>query len=472
MTKVVPPLFSKAEKLFSALVEGLPAMLFVVNRKSGAPVFEYVSPGCLELTGYRPEELIGHSSMVKLAYHGDIPKETSFQRMEDRHGASPDSPHFSSIFRIVTAGGQIKWVREMGKILFSENGEQVGIMALAFDCTRSKNVEMLFEQSPPATHMQTWRLGGMIGSSPPMQRLYQRLSLVAQSDAPVLITGETGVGKELAARAIHTLSVPEAPFVAVNCGGHNENLLDSALFGHMRGAFTGAYTQNDGLLAQAGQGILFLDEVGEIPLSMQVKLLRVLDGYGYTPVGGTKSLPCRFRLVSATNRNLEDLLQQGLLRHDFFYRINTLSVPIPSLRERKEDLPLLIDYFLKHFSTPDRDAQLPNHIRLSLQEYSWPGNVRELRSVIHRFLTLGELDINIAASSGTAGTNTPNALNANDANIPTQPLENALAPKEQRDLEALQQALQQCHGSKTKAAELLGIHPRTLARKMKRYKVY
>lgn len=454
--------FEPDESFFRHLVEDLPVMFIAVDRPDGGtPLFRYVSPASLELTGYRPEELIGRSSMLQLSYPGDIPPETSFQRMEDRHGLGPDRPCFQSVFRIITASGRIKWVRELGRVLFDNDGRQKGLLALIVDCTQSKALQFLFEAGQDSQAPLTWRLGGFIGGGEVMQRLYRRLSLVAQSDAPVLITGETGVGKELAARAIHALSMPQAPFVPLNCGGVQESLLENELFGHVQGAYTGATRSVPGLLAQAEGGVLFLDEVGDIPLSMQVKLLRPLDGYGYLPVGSARVATAKFRLICATNRNLDHLLATGAMRQDFFYRIHTLSVRVPSLREHKEDIPLLTDYFLKLFSKPGQETLFPNHVRLTLQEHDWPGNVRELRSAIHRFLTLGELELRPGQAPASAtGPNTPPEGSSFVARS---------AVKQERDIAALRDALARSDGRVEQAAAMLGIHPRTLYRKIKKY---
>lgn len=475
------------QNFFRQLVEDLPVMFIVVDRKNGGtPLFRYVSPACLELTGYRQEELIGRSSMLHLSYPGDIPPETSFQRLEEKHGVTPDRPFFQSVFRIVTATGHIKWVREVGRILFDAAGAQRGIEALIFDCSQSKALQLLFEKGGDTFLPPTWRMGGFIGSSQPMRALYQRLSLVAQSEAPVLITGETGVGKELAARTIHTLSMPQAPFIALNCGGINENLLENELFGHVPGAYTGAGRAAPGLLAQADRGVLFLDEIGDIPLAMQVKLLRTLDGYGYIPVGGTRTQTSKFRLICATNKNLENQLATGRMRQDFFYRIHTLPVSIPPLREHKEDIPLLTDYFLKMFSQPDQEMLFPNHVRLSLQEHDWPGNVRELRNVIHRFLTLGELNLParqpvlpLPDVAGTSGADMPPDARSQNRTEQTPssggmdreklPSDERAAIKRLREIAGLRDALARSGGHVENAAALLGVHPRTLYRKLKKY---
>lgn len=461
------PLFPDPDALFRDLIEGLPVMFIAVDRRGPLPVFEYVSPYCRELTGYTQKELIGKASILSLSYPGDIPGETSFPRMEERHGLSPKSPWFNSVFRIVTKSGRIKWVREVGRILFSPSGKQVGIMAFISDCTTNNTLDFLpFEANmKELPELSGFRgFGGLIGDSLPMLSLYQRLARCAQSDAPVLITGESGVGKELAARVIHELAHKDAPFVAITCGGINESLMESELFGHVEGAFTGAKNSSRGFIGQADGGVLFLDEVGEIPLSMQIKLLRTLDGYGYIPVGSTKTLHSKFRLICATNRDTSRLIADGKIREDFFYRINTLPVHIPPLRAHKEDLPSLIDHFLRLFSPPGKQVLIPNHIRLSLIEHDWPGNVRELRNVIRRFIVLGEL-------SFTSGPEGCSSVPHTKEGHPSRPLPEKHSLKHDRDRQTISDALSRSGGHVAWAAALLGLSERTLYRKLAKYKL-
>ena len=460
------PLFSDSVHLYRKLVENLPVMFIAVDRRQSKPVFEYVSPYCRELTGYTQEELIGRASMLSLSYPGDIPGETSFPRMERRHGVSPAAPWFNSVFRIVTKCGNIKWVREIGRILFSSSGEQLGILAFIFDSSTGSAPALLpFEHQEKGISIPESRsFEGFVGDSRPMLALYDKLSRCASSDAPVLITGESGVGKEVAARAIHSLAHKGTPFVAINCGGINESLMESELFGHAEGAFTGAKGSSRGFIGQADGGVLFLDEVGEIPLSMQIKLLRTLDGYGYIPVGSTRTFHSRFRLVCATNRNTSRLVADGRMREDFFYRIHTLPIHIPPLRAHKEDLPLLIDHFLRLFSPPKQQILIPNHIRLSLIEHDWPGNVRELRNVIWRFIVLGELSF---ASENKFEESPPHQASSSEESC--KPTEEMSRRKRALDQKSISEALARSGGHVARTAALLGLSERTLYRKLAKY---
>jgi len=235
-----------------------------------------------------------------------------------------------------------------------------------------------------------------IGESSEMQKVYRRIMQVAPTDSTVLITGESGTGKELVARAIHNNSQRrESPFVALDCTSLAESLLESELFGHVKGSFTGAVQTKMGLFKVADGGTLFLDEISNISLTIQAKLLRVLQERMVTPIGGTSPIPIDIRLVAATNKNLRTLVAEGAFRDDLFFRLNIIPIDIPPLRERKGDLPILIKYFLKKFS-----AEIGKDIRgiapdayAVLEEYAFPGNVRELENIIERAVVLAEGDI-------------------------------------------------------------------------------
>ena len=232
---------------------------------------------------------------------------------------------------------------------------------------------------------------GIIGRSKPMRQLYQLIKSVAPTDANVLITGENGCGKEIVATAIHESSKrAKGPFIKVNCAAIPTELIESELFGHKRGAFTGAVNDKQGLMELANNGTLLLDEIGDLPLDAQVKLLRVLQDREFRPVGSTKVLKTNFRLISATNVNVENALKDGRLREDLYFRINTLMLPVPALRERPADIPLLAEFFLRKYSAQhgktivayDADA-----LR-ALAGFPWPGNVRELQHVVERAVIL------------------------------------------------------------------------------------
>jgi DNA-binding NtrC family response regulator len=299
--------------------------------------------------------------------------------------------------------------------------------------------------------------GDLVADSPAMRAVLDLVMEVAASDSPVLITGETGVGKEMVARALHAASQRSAgPFVPLNCGGQSESLLESELFGHEKGAFTGAIKARRGRLEMADGGSLFLDEVGEISAKMQVDLLRVLEDKRFTRLGGNQIVKSDFRLISATHRDLAAMVRAGDFRQDFFYRINVISVHVPPLRERPEDIELLAHYFLKRYSkeTGKPVEDISPEAQALLSSYSWPGNVRELKNVMERAVVIarqpmvGKNDLTFLEPGGAAG---PEML--------------SLKEMERRHIQRIVEAQQ---GNLTWAAKVLGVDRRTLSRKLQR----
>src|SRR5262249_1505323 len=235
----------------------------------------------------------------------------------------------------------------------------------------------------------------LVGESPRMKDVYQFLARVARTDSTVLIDGESGTGKELAARAIHkNSSRADKPFVAINCAALTETLLESELFGHEKGSFTGAFAQKKGKLEMAQGGVVFLDEIGELPPLMQSKLLRVIQEREFERVGGVRSISVDIRLIAATNRNLAECVKAGTFRQDLFYRLNVVSITMPSVRERKDHIPLLARYFInKHAQRCKiKPRAMSEEARACLMNYDWPGNVRELENAIERALVLGSAE--------------------------------------------------------------------------------
>ena len=303
------------------------------------------------------------------------------------------------------------------------------------------------------------RLGKIIGQSKLMQRVYGLIQKAADSDANVAIYGESGTGKELAARAIHELSDRKnKEFVTVNCGAIPETLLESEFFGYTKGAFTGAYVDKHGYLDLADGGILFLDEVGELTLNMQAKLLRSLDDGGYVPVGRRKPIKSDFRIIAATNKDLADRVKKGLMREDFFFRIHIIPITLPPLRERKEDIPLLLDHFLKRNNGNGRAVKIPEEIMQMLYDYHWPGNVRELQNVIHRYLAVESLDLLRPPENRPAPVKTESSAQQCHVN-----LQQALEDFEKSLILKILQAHQ---WNRQKAARELGITRNTLFKKI------
>ena len=299
----------------------------------------------------------------------------------------------------------------------------------------------------------------LVGESGKMKEVFQFLGRVSQSDATVLVGGESGTGKELAARAIHRKSARSAkPFVAINCAAIPETLLESELFGHEKGAFTGAATQKKGRLELADGGVLFLDEVGELAPSIQVKLLRVLQEREFERLGGTRPIRVDLRLIAATNRDLDDAVKSGAFRQDLFFRLNVLHLTMPPLRERKEDIPLLADFFVHKYCK--RCGAHPKRIAreaiASMVAYDWPGNVRELENVIERALVLG-------ISDEILPEDLPESLLEREPAPGTKEAKYHVAVKDLKKRLILK-ALEEANGSYTEAAHSLGVHPNYLHR--------
>ena len=309
---------------------------------------------------------------------------------------------------------------------------------------------------------ERYSLENMVGKSSAMQKVYEMVHKVAPTDATVLIRGESGTGKELVAQAIHYLS-PRAnePFVAVNSGALPENLLESELFGFERGAFTGADRRKPGRFELAGKGTLFLDEIGEMSLAMQVKLLRVLQNRQVERLGGTQPIQVEARVICATNQDLETMLREGKFREDLYYRVNVFPIFVPPLRERKEDIPELVRFFLRKHGAADREVQPALLVRL--MEYDWPGNVRELESTVERMLILagnGPLTVDVLPPGFGSHTSRVGGweLEIPDGGLSIEDVERSL----------IRRALQKAQGNKSRAAQLLGITRRRLYSMMER----
>ncbi len=334
-------------------------------------------------------------------------------------------------------------------------------------------------------------LGQIIGSAPSMQRLYKRILSVSASDATVFIQGPSGTGKELVAKAIHQ-SGPRAamPFIAINCGAIPPNLLESELFGHEKGSFTGASSRHEGKFEQADKGTLFLDEITELPLDLQVKLLRVLQERAVVRVGGKEMIPVDARIICASNRDLKSVMARGLFREDLFYRLNVVPIHTPALSERRQDIPLLLSHFLSVFAEKYKkdffDFSIP--AMATLCAYPWPGNVREMENMVERIVVLNEGSVVEAQAlpeeifqtakpaapaparkdgNPAQDKTAPHAAPHNAADLPKLPA----MPLAVAEAQLIKAALTHTRGNSVQAAKILQIGQATLYRKFKRYAI-
>src|SRR6516162_658275 len=311
-------------------------------------------------------------------------------------------------------------------------------------------------------------LDGIIGSSAHIQDVLRMISRLKDTRTPVLIAGESGTGKELVARAIHFRgSMAQTPFVAVDCGSLVPTLMESELFGYEKGAFTGAMKSKSGLFQAANGGTIFLDEIGELPLEMQAKLLRVLQEKEVRPVGSNDRVNVDVRVIAATNRDLEAAYRAGTFRKDLYFRLNVVTVHLPPLRERRSDIPMLVHHFLNRY-VPNTALQVTPAAMKSLLQYDWPGNVRELENCIARAVTLGDqhvIDVQDLPPAIRTEQPTSSELTPQDANSLST---TALAEMEKM---TILRVFEQAHGDKALAGKMLGISRATLYRKLKRYNI-
>ncbi|MEO5957140.1 MAG: sigma-54 dependent transcriptional regulator [Nitrospiraceae bacterium] len=330
---------------------------------------------------------------------------------------------------------------------------------------RLKTVRALRKENLAARHGGFTRDIIVEGPSQAWQTLKTKIAQVAPSNAAVLIQGETGSGKEIAARLLHDLSHrADGPFIAINCGAVSRELLESELFGHAKGSFTGATAAKPGLIAAAEGGTLFLDELGEMPGPMQVSLLRFLDRGEYRPVGSTRTLQANVRVVGATNQDIQELVHQGRFRDDLLYRINTVTVRVPPLRERKEDLPKLIEYILSTLRIPGATTRtLSSEAMQALVTHSWPGNVRELRNVLEGIVLM---------SNGTGLIGREEVVALLPKTRPSlQTGDQTMLSLDEIERLHIQRVLEASGSNKTQAAKTLDIDYKTLLTKLKKYRL-
>lgn len=369
---------------------------------------------------------------------------------------------------VVTAQRDVSTVVEAMKLgahdYLAKPLDENEVLALLQRTLEHRNLvrEVMYLRSEVDRHRD---MGNIIGNSPMMLQIYDLVCHVADTNATVLISGESGTGKELIAQAIHRKSPrSNKPFVAVNCAAISESLIESELFGHERGAFTGAVERHMGKFELADTGVLFLDEIGSLRLDMQAKLLRVLQEREFERVGGSKTIRVDVRIVAAANEDLKQMMQEKMFRDDLYYRLNVIAVQMPPLRDRKSDIPLLAEHFLVKYNTEfNRQIQgISSAAMSSLAHYSWPGNVRELENVIERLVAIG--------SKGIIGMDDlPLDLTSVRDRSVDYILNAGHTLREARDKferQYILKALEKCHWNQTETAKGLGIHRNTLLGKM------
>ena len=453
-----------------ALLDNLPGLAYRETVVDGIPdthrAVSFVSDGVLNLTGYEPGRFMGeeHLGLLDIAHEED--RESIRTAMD---AALREHRRWELVYRIVTAWGEEKWVWEQSSGAFDSSGKLLTIEGLVNDITEKQKKELGIrkENEKLRERLKARCFNNIVGDSPPMHEVFQLIARAGATDDCVVVFGESGTGKELAARAVHECSARcDKPFIAVNCGAIPENLFESEFFGYKKGAFTGALNDRKGCLDRADGGTLFLDELGELSLSAQTKLLRAIEGQGFTPVGGSELHKPDFRIIAATNRNLAERVAAGLMREDFFYRIHVIPIHLPPLRSRKEDIPLLIDYFLNAYPRVGDLPAITGDVMQAFMHYDWPGNIRELHNALYRYLTLGKVQL------GTLqiGTGQPTLSAAADEQQrqrrPQEPLASAL---DRFEKEYLLDILRRNDWKRAETADILGIDRRTLFRKIKQF---
>ncbi len=428
--------------ILDSITEGV----FTINKDRGITSFNQAAE---TITGFPREEAIGKKCFE--IFQAEICQDSCALARTLKTGKNVvDLP-----VNILNARGEIIPISVTTAVLKDSQGRMMGGVETFRDLSA---IEALRKEIT-----QKYTVNDIISKSDTLQKIFDNLPDIAQSDSAVLIQGPSGSGKELLAKAIHHLSPrKEKPFVAINCSALPETLLESELYGYVRGAFTDAKKDKPGKFAQADSGTLFLDEIGDLPLIVQAKLLRVLQEKTYEPLGSNVSRPVKARLISATNKNLKGLIKDGSFRDDLYYRLKVVQIDLPPLKERREDIPLLIEHFLNKFNlrTGKKISQISPKVLQVLMHYEYPGNIRELENIIeHAFVLCHRSTIQLSHLPPEYQRGTQESGN------PHLSFEKKLKDQEQ---ELIQKALEKYQGNRTLAAKELGLHPTTLWRKLKR----
>jgi PAS domain S-box-containing protein len=369
-----------SERRLSTLMANLPGMAYRFVEEEGVWRVEYVSEGCRQLFGLEPDAVIERRLVeLKAMIHPEdlaVLLETTIQAIGTQRP-------FQCEYRIMTVSGEIKWVVDKTEIVMNRVDGQLSLEGYMADFTLHKEMEerLVSENTLLRSTMRDrYKFKDILGNCRAMQDVYELIVKAAVNEDNVFITGESGTGKELVAKAIHSAGKRKnGPFIPVNCAAIPENLIEAEFFGTSRGAFTGASVDKKGYLEAADQGTLFLDEIGDISPSLQVKLLRAIDGGGFSPVGSRRLVHPGIRIIAASNKDIEQMVASGRMRQDFFFRIHVIPIALPPLRERGDDILLLVNHFLTLYSPGDNLATLSRDELEALKNHHWPGNVRELQ---------------------------------------------------------------------------------------------
>jgi two-component system, NtrC family, response regulator HydG len=450
---------------YKAVVETMQDGLLVVSTEG---IIQAVNQPFEDMTGYSCLELVGKRCTIlnctgcKLL---DPETESPWCNMFVRGGVRNRRCSLQA-----KNGTKVEAIKS-ATVLRDETGRLTGAVETIRDISELVSQEEKINRLRSILRVQSGNLG-IVGSSAPIQKLLDLIQDVSQSNAPVLVYGESGVGKELVAQAIHELGPrPEGPFIKVNCASLNENLFESELFGHVKGAFTGADRNRVGRFEAASGGTIFLDEIGDVSPSMQVKLLRVLEAKEIERVGDLRAIPVDVRVVAATNRDLEGMVTEGTFRSDLFFRINVIPVFVPPLRQRKEDIPLLAQIFIDQIASRSNKsiAGLDQEALELMLNHDWPGNVRELRNVIEYAF--------VVCRDGLIGRDhVAHRINSRVRSSPAQSLgqmgnhaTSFLEAKYHRERKRLLEALQEAGGNQTEAARILGVNRVTVWKRIKKF---
>jgi PAS domain S-box-containing protein len=435
---------NKLETIFNSLLEGT----FTINTNWEITSFNRAAEG---ITGFTVTEAIGKK------YWQVFPSEEGTEDLQLRAFIADHQQALLRETTIIRKDGSRVLARINSAPLINISGNKIGRVVTFEDISVMKNLSEHIEER--------FHFKNIIGRSKPMMKVFDMMENVINTDSTVLITGESGTGKEVIARSIHLNSaIKSEPFIAVNCTAFAESLLESELFGHEKGAFTGAIRTKPGRFELAGNGTLFLDEIGDIPLPVQVKLLRVLENRQFERVGGTKTLQLNARIITATHKNLEKEIKEGRFREDLYYRINVINIHLPSLYERRDDIPSLVTHFMEKFKNKFKKEIhyiSPNALKV-ISHYRWPGNIRELENVIeHAFVVCNSDAIKVEHLPARLQ-DIINEMNLSDNNTPANPLENV-------EKQLIKTTLQKFNGNRSKTAAALNIDKTTLWRKIKKY---